>query len=114
MELNREYISITTVQEHHARPLQSYRILGRRIAIFQEEHGVYYAIETNCKHQGADLLAGEIHDNIAICPRHQWQYDLRTGMCLNHESLPLRRYSVIVVEDVLKMAVAPCDDNLNS
>ena len=114
MELNREYISITTVQEHRARPLQSYRVLGRRFAIFQEEHGAYYAIETNCKHQGADLLTGEIRDNIAICPRHQWQYDLRSGICLTHESPPLRRYAVIVVGDVLKMAVAPFDDTLDS
>lgn len=114
MELNREYISITTVQEHRARPMQSYRVLGRRIGIFRDEHGAYYAIETNCKHQGADLLTGEIRDHIAVCPRHQWQYDLRSGICLTHESPRLRRYPVIVVGNVLKMAVAPYDDTLDS
>jgi len=113
MEQKREYISITTVQEHLSRPLKSYRIFGRRIGIFKDEDGRYYAIETSCKHQGADLLAGEVRGSIAVCHRHQWQYDLRSGECLTHQSPPLRRFDVIVVGDMLKVAAVSGDDILD-
>lgn len=113
MEQKREYISITTVQEYLSRPLHSYRILGRRIGIFTDEDGSYYALETSCKHQGADLLAGEVRDAVAICPRHQWRYDLRSGECLSHPSPPLRRYAVIADGETLKMAAPSGDDSLD-
>lgn len=103
------FIRITTVREYHAGPLQSYAVLGKKIGIFQNDDGGYYALETNCKHHGADLLAGTIAGNIVTCPRHDWRYDLRTGQCLSNDSPRLRRYDVIVSGENLMMATVPCE-----
>lgn len=104
-----DYIVITTVQLHEADPLRSYSVFGRKVGIFRSKDGGYYGLETNCKHQGADLLKGTVDRGVVTCPRHNWRYDLTTGQCLSNDSPPLRRYEVLVEGDSIKIAPFPCD-----
>jgi nitrite reductase/ring-hydroxylating ferredoxin subunit len=45
-----------------------------------------------------------------VCPRHQWEYDLETGRCLNHESLPLKKYEVIIDGKDVMVSMLPIQE----
>lgn len=104
------YITIATIDAYEANPLRSYSLFGRKFGIFRSEDGGYYGLETNCKHQGADLLQGRIVGTIVTCPWHDWRYDLSTGECLDNDSPSLRRYEILVDGQTLKIAIVATED----
>jgi nitrite reductase/ring-hydroxylating ferredoxin subunit len=104
-----ESIAIARISDFDKISIKSYSILGRKVGIIKRDDGSYYATEAACKHQGADLTAGTIENNIATCPRHKWQYDLETGQCLNHDSPPLRRFLLVIDNDTIKISTAPVE-----
>lgn len=104
-----EYIAIAHVSDFKTTSVKSYSILGRKVGIIKRDDGSFFATEIACKHQGADLTTGTIIGNIATCPRHQWQYDLETGQCLNHDSPPLRRFRLIIENDSIKVSLSAED-----
>ena len=105
-----EYVKIATRKDFEDTRLKSYRLLGRLVAIFRQDDGSFLATEGACKHQGADLTAGELRGAVVTCPRHQWQYDLLSGQCLNHDSLPLRRYGVKTDGDSILVTLTPLEE----
>lgn len=105
-----EYVKIATTADFAVATVKSFSLFGKKVAILRRDDGSYHAIEAACKHQGADLTTGEIHGSIATCPRHQWQYDLESGACLNHDSLPLRKYGLRVEGDVILVSLRPLDE----
>ncbi len=105
-----DYIKLAKTDEFKDVRVKSYSLMGKKVAIILRDDGSFYAIEASCKHQGADLTTGEIRNNIATCPRHQWQYDLESGHCLNHDSLPLRKYSLRVEGETILVSLTPIDD----
>jgi len=97
-----EFIRIAKVGDFEGIRFKRFSILARKIAIFREPDGSFYGIEISCKHQNWDLTTGRIEGDLATCPRHHWVYNIRTGECLTHDSLRLRKYAVRVDgEDVL-------------
>jgi nitrite reductase/ring-hydroxylating ferredoxin subunit len=105
-----EYITIANIRDFKEVSIRSYRLFGKKIGIIKLEDGSFQAIEVACKHQGADLTKGKVVDFIATCHRHQWQYNLLTGECLNHDSPPLRRYPLVVENEKIKIIPIPLDD----
>jgi nitrite reductase/ring-hydroxylating ferredoxin subunit len=104
-----DYIRLANIKDFETKKVRSYTVMGKIIAIIQRQNGTFYAIEASCKHQGADLTMGEIKNNIATCPRHQWQYDLETGECINHESLPLRKHDLRIEGGKLLVSLFPVE-----
>lgn len=105
-----DFIKIAKTSDFDKKSIRSYSIFGKKIGIIKRKDGSFYAIDVACKHQGADLTAGTIENNIATCHRHQWQYNLITGECLNHDSPPLRRYSLVIEGDTIKVRLTNDDD----
>lgn len=105
-----EYIRVGSVKDFSSAEIRSYRIFGRTIAVLKKNDGAYEAIEATCKHQGADLTTGERKGWTVTCPRHGWQYDLETGQCLNHESLPLKKYKVKIKGDDIHVSFQPIEE----
>ncbi len=105
-----DYIAIGKICDFEKKNIRSYSIMGKKVGVIKRNDGSFYAIEVSCKHQGADLTAGKIENNIAICHRHQWKYNLETGECLNHESPPLRRYDLKIEDDTIKVSLTPVDE----
>lgn len=105
-----DYIKIAKVKDFDAIRLKSYQIMGKRVAIFKQDDGSFIAVEGACKHQGADLAAGELKGSVVTCPRHKWQYDLLNGQCINHESLPLRPYGLKVENEMIHITLTPLDE----
>jgi nitrite reductase/ring-hydroxylating ferredoxin subunit len=89
------------------KPFVSVRIMGKTVAVFSNASGAFFSREMTCKHQGADLTAGLFRGSSVTCPRHGWQYDLRTGECLNRESPPLREHEVAVEDGAVFVSLFP-------
>lgn len=55
---------------------------GQQIALFNIA-GEFYALDNVCPHMGGPLGDGEIEDCTVTCPWHGWQFDVKTGECIN-------------------------------
>jgi nitrite reductase/ring-hydroxylating ferredoxin subunit len=102
-----EYITIAKLSSLNGKDFISLSILGRRIGIFKNDDGTLLVTETGCKHQGADITQGKRNGDVFTCPRHGWMYDIRTGKCVNHDSVYLRKYDYIIEGDSIKISMTP-------
>jgi nitrite reductase (NADH) small subunit len=77
---------------------------GREIALFNVD-GKIYALDNSCPHMGGPLGEGELKGCIVTCPWHGWQFDVKTGACLNmpgddSTSIPIEiRYNEIYLAE---------------
>ena len=55
---------------------------GKEIVLFKIK-GEVFALDNACPHMGGPLGEGEIEDGIVVCPWHGWQFDIKTGECIN-------------------------------
>ncbi|MDX9856388.1 MAG: Rieske 2Fe-2S domain-containing protein [candidate division Zixibacteria bacterium] len=69
------------------------QILARRVAVVND-NGTILGIQSECAHMRASLAKGGIKDGILTCSWHGWQYDLRTGECINNPGFRLKQYEV--------------------
>lgn len=54
-------------------------VRGRPLALFLDQ-GEVYALEDRCPHREGHLSRGWVDNGEAICPLHQWNFDLKTGV----------------------------------
>lgn len=108
-----EMVKLAAVEDFSHRRIKTYAIRGRKIGIVKREDGTFFAVEVQCKHQGADLTMGRLNGMVLTCPRHGWQYDLESGACLNRVSAPLRRYAVEVVSGEIRVSLTPLEQDGN-
>ena len=45
-------------------------------------NGKYYAVNNICPHVGGILHAGQLENDVIVCPIHQWRFDVKTGKCI--------------------------------
>lgn len=105
-----EFIKAATVDEFEEISHKVIKLIGRPVGIIKRNDGTFFGIEASCKHQGADLLADFRGGSVAVCPRHQWEYDLETGRCLNHDSLPLKKYEVKLEGNDVLVSILPIQE----
>jgi 3-phenylpropionate/trans-cinnamate dioxygenase ferredoxin subunit len=81
----------------------AFEIEGVRIAVFNVG-GTYYAIDDVCTHAGASLSEGCVEGSVVRCPRHDAEFDLRTGEPLTPPAdSPVRTYPVFIEGDDIKV-----------
>ena len=105
-----QFVRLAKVSDFTGIRFKAYTIMGRRVAIFREADGSFFASEVSCKHQNADLLTGRIEGDVVTCPRHFWKYNLRTGECLTHNSAKLRRHALKVEGEDIFVSLSPESD----
>lgn len=105
-----DYIRIAKVSDFDDITIKSYRIFARLIAIVKDPDGTFWATEIACKHQYADLTEGRFKGDKVTCPRHGWIYDIRSGLCLNQNSAPLRKHGLKQEGNDLLVSVAPLEE----
>jgi nitrite reductase/ring-hydroxylating ferredoxin subunit/alkylhydroperoxidase/carboxymuconolactone decarboxylase family protein YurZ len=54
--------------------------------------------DSRCPHQTTDIPHLALHDCTLTCPKHQWQFDVRTGECTAQGNRPLTRWPSKVVK----------------
>ena len=75
---------------------------GQSLAVFNVD-GAYYAIDNTCVHRGGPLGEGELEGEIVTCPWHGWEYNVKTGACINNPSACVKSYPVTVEGSELKV-----------
>ncbi len=70
-------------------------VSGQAIAVFNVD-GTYYAIDNTCVHRGGPLGEGDLEGEDVSCPWHGWQYNVKTGACVNNPSASVKSYQVKV------------------
>ncbi|MBA3753445.1 MAG: Rieske (2Fe-2S) protein [Nitrospira sp.] len=58
---------------------------GKAIALFNLD-GAFYAIDNTCVHRGGPLGEGDVEGEVVTCPWHNWQFNEKTGACVNNPS----------------------------
>lgn len=102
-----EFIKATSLSELQQKKEKTISVMGKRVTVFWEQEGSPRAMEMTCKHHGADLSTGKRSGTVVTCPRHGWQYDLKTGACLKGNSPPLRAHLVELRGDDVYVSLFP-------
>jgi nitrite reductase/ring-hydroxylating ferredoxin subunit len=76
---------------------------GVAVMVVQTENGIY-AYEDRCPHAFWPISEGEVNSGILECPGHGWTFDVKTGKCLNAPAYCLKRISVIIHGDIIRLA----------
>jgi len=69
---------------------------GRTFALYHAPGGSFYCTDGLCTHEQVHLAGGLVMDHIIECPKHNGQFDYRTGaakrapVCVNLRTYPVR------------------------
>jgi nitrite reductase (NADH) small subunit len=77
---------------------------GQTIALFNVE-GTYYAVGNTCVHRGGPLGEGDLEGDTISCPWHGWEYNVKTGACINNPAASVKSYEVKVDGADIKVLV---------
>ena len=84
-------------------------VRGKSVAVFRTDDGDVYALSNYDPVTGAPVMArgivGTIGDvPVVSSPMYKQHFDLRSGRCLEDESLSLEPYAVRVADGVVQVA----------
>lgn len=68
---------------------------GKSIALFNLD-GAFHAIDNTCVHRGGPLGEGDVEGDVVTCPWHNWQFNVKTGACVNNPSAKVTSYEVTI------------------
>jgi nitrite reductase (NADH) small subunit len=78
---------------------------GVDVALFRRGDEIF-AIGNECPHQGGSLCDGVVEGDIAICPLHGWEFDLRSGACMTVPGESVLRFAVTVEDGAVHLEEA--------
>ena len=77
---------------------QTTRVDSHGRGLFISREGNEYAVfDSHCSHQRTDIPLSALDDCILTCPKHQWSYDIKTGVSLKPGGSSLQCYPAKVV-----------------
>ena len=94
------------------------RVGGREVGVvWDRERGTAHGIRNRCPHSGAPLCLGRIREReggapgayalagerVLRCPWHGWEFDLRSGRCLDDEAVRAAVYDVEIAGGVVRI-----------
>lgn len=71
---------------------------GEQAVLYRKQDEIL-AIGNECPHEGGSLCDGWVEGEIAVCPLHGWEFDLRSGACMTVPGERVPRYQVSVEGD---------------
>ncbi len=98
-------INICREQDLTEGNVRTAKVMARTVAVIRI-NGELYGIEADCKHMKASMARGKIEGHTITCPAHGWQYDIRTGACLNELWVQLKTYPVVVKDGQVYVEVS--------
>jgi 3-phenylpropionate/trans-cinnamate dioxygenase ferredoxin subunit len=69
---------------------------GRTFALYHSPEGAFFCTDGLCTHEQVHLAGGLVMDHVIECPKHNGQFDYRTGeakrapVCVNLRTYPVR------------------------
>jgi nitrite reductase (NADH) small subunit len=70
---------------------------GYQIAVFLHQ-GKPYAIDNHCPHAGGSLSGGTVENGCAVCPWHQWAFQLENGEMPGRPLVRVKNYKIRLLE----------------
>ena len=77
---------------------------GRELALFNID-GEFYALDGTCPHRGGPLGEGITEDGRVYCPLHGWEFDVKTGACINNPEKPVACFPARVLDGKVEICV---------
>jgi nitrite reductase/ring-hydroxylating ferredoxin subunit/alkylhydroperoxidase/carboxymuconolactone decarboxylase family protein YurZ len=71
---------------------------GRGLFVHRVSVKDWNVYDSRCPHQTTDIPDLALKDCTLTCPKHQWQFDVRTGACTAKGTSPLRQWPSKVVK----------------
>lgn len=68
---------------------------GKTLAVFNV-NGTFHVTDNTCVHRGGPLGEGDLEGEVVTCPWHGWQFNVKTGGCVNNPSAKVDTYQVKV------------------
>lgn len=81
-------------------------VRGREIAVYNVD-GRFYAMDDACPHRGGPLGAGCLESGHVFCPLHGWEFDVKTGVCVNNPERPVNTYPTRVEDGQVQICISP-------
>lgn len=72
------------------------------LAVFKVD-GAFHVIDNTCLHRGGPLGEGDVEGETVTCPWHGWEYNVKTGHCVNNPSSHVRTYPTVVDNGEVKV-----------
>jgi nitrite reductase (NADH) small subunit len=82
---------------------------GRQVTVHERWVGLfnlrgeYHALDNLCLHRGGPLSDGVVANCIVTCPWHGWQFDVRTGMCVQDPGVGVTRHEARIVGNEIQV-----------
>lgn len=70
---------------------------GRGLFIYRDKR-TYQVYDSHCPHQNTDMPELAVKGTTLTCPKHQWQFDAKSGDCIKKGNSPLKRIESKVVK----------------
>ncbi|MDQ7027359.1 MAG: glutamate synthase-related protein [Anaerolineae bacterium] len=103
------YVEVLKINELDENKGTTVFVNERDIALYRYE-GEFYALDNTCLHREGKLGDGTMQGPNVICPLHQWDYDVRTGVSRWNPKEAIAVYPVKVEGDAVMVdadAVSP-------
>ena len=99
-ELGQDWYDVGLADEWPVGGVRPLRVAAQLLAIGRAEHGLF-AVNGVCPHAGGLLGKGSIQGSYLVCPRHGFEFSVKTGICVDDPSLsvgvcPIREYQAHV------------------
>jgi 3-phenylpropionate/trans-cinnamate dioxygenase ferredoxin subunit len=91
-----EWIDACAVDEIDREDVMRWDHGGRTYAIYHGPDGAFYCTDGLCTHEQVHLAGGLVMDYVIECPKHNGQFDYRTGaakrapVCVNLNTYPAK------------------------
>jgi len=91
-----QWIDACATDDIDAEDLIRFDHAGATYAIYHAPDGKFYATAGKCTHEGVHLSGGLVMDYVIECPKHNGQFDYRTGeakrapVCINLKTYPVK------------------------
>jgi 3-phenylpropionate/trans-cinnamate dioxygenase ferredoxin subunit len=91
-----DWIDACSVDEIDEEDVMRWDHAGRTYALYHSPDGEYFCTDGLCTHENVHLAGGLVMDYIIECPKHNGQFDYRTGeakrapVCVNLRTYPAR------------------------
>ncbi len=70
---------------------------GRGLFIYRSNES-FRVYDSRCPHQSTNIPHLALNGSTLTCPKHQWEFDVRSGDCIKKGNSPLKRFESKVAE----------------
>jgi toluene monooxygenase system ferredoxin subunit len=88
------WVQVATLDDLWEGEMAEVEVDGERVLLIHLPGGEICGYQATCPHQRQPLVDGDLEENVLVCARHGWEFDVRTGRGVNPAGSSLLRYEV--------------------